>query len=295
MSLSTKEYFVRETFKSIRRNQFMSLASVSTVALSLLVLGIFMVMVFNTNHIAKFLETQVQISVYMSDSASKETLTATDKTLKALPGVTSVKAITKDEALERFKERLGGQTNLLDFIGEENPFPYSFEVHVDKPERISELAPKIDELEGVETAKFGQDVVENIFKLTKIMRIGGILLVLLLAMATLFIIVNTIRITVFARRREVTIMKYVGATDWFIRWPFLLEGMFLGFSGALVAAFVITQAYGAILSSVHATLAFFPLLPAWPLLLYINITLIVIGTAIGAAGSSISLRKFLKV
>lgn len=295
MSLSTKEYFVRETFKSIRRNQFMSLASVSTVALSLLVLGIFMVMVFNTNHVAKFLETQVQISVYMSDSASKETLTATDKTLKALPGVTSVKAITKDEALERFKERLGGQTNLLDFIGEENPFPYSFEVHVDKPERISELAPKIDELEGVETAKFGQDVVENIFKLTKIMRIGGILLVLLLAMATLFIIVNTIRITVFARRREVTIMKYVGATDWFIRWPFLLEGMFLGFSGALVAAFVITQAYGAILSSVHATLAFFPLLPAWPLLLYINITLIVIGTAIGAAGSSISLRKFLKV
>lgn len=295
MSLSTKEYFVKETFKSIRRNQFMSLASVSTVALSLLVLGIFMVMVFNTNHVAKFLETQVQISVYMSDSASKETLTATDKTLKALPGVTSVKAITKDEALERFKERLGGQTNLLDFIGDENPFPYSFEVHVDKPERISELAPKIDELEGVETAKFGQDVVENIFKLTKIMRIGGILLVLLLAMATLFIIVNTIRITVFARRREVTIMKYVGATDWFIRWPFLLEGMFLGFSGALVAAFVITQAYGAILSSVHATLAFFPLLPAWPLLLYINITLIVIGTAIGAAGSSISLRKFLKV
>lgn len=295
MSLSTKEYFVRETFKSIKRNQLMSLASVSTVALSLLVLGIFMVMVFNTNHVAKFLETQVQISVYMSDAASAETLKPTEKTLKELPGVTSVKAVTKDEALERFKDRLGSQANLLDFIGDENPFPYSFEVHVDKPERISELAPKIDDLKGVETAKFGQEVVENIFKLTKIMRLGGILLVLLLAMATLFIIVNTIRITVFARRREVTIMKYVGATDWFIRWPFLLEGMFLGFTGALVATLVINQVYGAILNSVHATLAFFPLLPAWPLLLYINITLIVIGTAIGAAGSSISLRKFLKV
>ncbi|NLH46569.1 MAG: ABC transporter permease [Acholeplasmataceae bacterium] len=295
MSLSTKEYFVRETFKSIKRNQLMSLASVSTVALSLLVLGIFMVMVFNTNHVAKFLETQVQISVYMSDSASAETLKATEKTLKELPGVTSVKNITKDEALERFKDRLGSQSNLLDFMGDENPFPYSFEVHVDKPERISELAPKIDDLAGVETAKFGQEVVENIFKLTKIMRLGGILLVLLLAMATLFIIVNTIRITVFARRREVTIMKYVGATDWFIRWPFLLEGMFLGFTGALVATIIINQVYGAILNSVHATLAFFPLLPTWPLLLYIDITLIVIGTAIGAAGSSISLRKFLKV
>jgi len=254
-----------------------------------------MVMVFNTNHVAKFLETQVQISVYMADSASSETLKATEKTLKALPGVTSVKNITKDEALERFKDRLGSQSNLLDFMGDENPFPYSFEVHVDKPERISELAPKIDDLNGVETAKFGQEVVENIFRLTKIMRVGGILLVLLLAMATLFIIVNTIRITVFARRREVTIMKYVGATDWFIRWPFLLEGMFLGFTGALVATLIINQVYGAILNSVHATLAFFPLLPTWPLLLYIDITLIVIGTAIGAAGSSISLRKFLKV
>lgn len=295
MSLSTKEYFVKETFKSIKRNQLMSLASVSTVALSLLVLGIFMVMVLNTNHVAKFLETQVQISVYMEDSASAEKLTATGKTLQALPGVTSVKAVTKEEALERFKERLGDQANLLDFIGDENPFPYSFEVNVDNPERINELAPKIDELEGVETAKFAQEVVEHIFQLTKMLRIGGSLLVLALALATLFIIVNTIRITVFARRREVTIMKYVGATDWFIRWPFLLEGMFLGFTGALIATVVISQVYGAILDRVHATLAFFPLLPAWPLLVYINITLIVIGTGIGAAGSSISLRKFLKV
>lgn len=295
MSLSTKEYFVKETFKSIKRNQLMSLASVSTVALSLLVLGIFMVMVLNANHIAKFLETQVQISVYMEDSASTEKLASTGKTLKALPGVTSVKAVTKEEALERFKERLGDQANLLDFIGDENPFPYSFEVNVDKPERINELAPKINELEGVETAKFAQEVVEHIFQLTKMLRIGGSLLVIALALATLFIIVNTIRITVFARRREVTIMKYVGATDWFIRWPFLLEGMFLGFTGALIATFVISQVYGAILERVHATLAFFPLLPAWPLLVYINITLIVIGTAIGAAGSSISLRKFLKV
>lgn len=295
MSLSTKEYFVKETFKSIRRNQLMSLASVSTVALSLLVLGFFMVMVFNTNHIAKYLETQVQISVYMSEDAGEDELEATEKTLRNMPGVSEVNVVTKAAALERFKERLGPQSNLLDSIGEENPFPYSFEVHVDSPERISELAPQIDQLDGVETAKFGQEVVDNIFKLTKILRWGGALLVVLLAMATLFIIVNTIRITVFARRREVIIMKYVGATDWFIRWPFLLEGMFLGFSGALIATIIINEVYSAILNNVHAALAFFPLLPAWPLLGYVTVSLLVIGTAIGAAGSSISLRKFLKV
>lgn len=295
MRLSTKEYFVRETFKSIKRNSFMSLASVSTVALSLLVLGIFLVMVLNTNNLAKYLENQVQISVYMSDKADNEKLQATEKTLQGFPGVISVKQVTKEEALERFKDRLGDQVGLLDAIGEDNPFPASFELQVDSPERIKELSPQIDELDGVETAKFGQEVVENIFKLTGILRFGGIVLVALLAMATLFIIVNTIRITVFARRREVVIMKYVGATDWFIRWPFLLEGMFLGFMGALIAAFIITEAYHGILNSVHGSLAFFPLLPSWPLLLYLNIALLVIGTVIGAIGSSISLRKFLQV
>lgn len=295
MSLTTKEYFVRETYKSIKRNQMMSIASVSTVALSLLVLGFFLLIVLNTNHIANFLETQVQISVYMEEKATSEQLKAAEETLKTMPGVTVVKSITKAEALEKFRERLGDQEKLLDSIGAENPFPYSFEVHVDRPERIKELAPRIDELQGVETAKFGQEVVEHIFQLTKLFRIGGFILVVLLALATLFIIVNTIRITVFARRKEVNIMKYVGATDWFIRWPFLLEGMFLGFSGGLIATIIISEAYTAVLARIYASLAFFPMLPSWPLLLYVDTFLIVAGTAIGAIGSSISLRKFLKV
>ncbi|NLU43508.1 MAG: ABC transporter permease [Acholeplasmataceae bacterium] len=295
MSLSTKEYFVKETFKSIRRNQLMSFASVSTVALSLLVLGLFLLMVMNANNLAKYLESQVQISVYMEDSASNETLSAAAKSLKTMPGVVKVTSVTKTEALAKFKKRLGDQNRLLDALGEENPFPYSFDVQVDKPERIAEIVPKIDEMKGVETAKFGQEVVEHMFKLTRLLRLGGILLVVLLAMATLFIISNTIRITVFARRREVSIMKYVGATNWFIRWPFLLEGMVLGFAGALVASFVLVQIYLALQDKIYATLAFFPLIPAWPFLGYLCLCLIITGTAIGAAGSSIPLRKFLDV
>jgi cell division transport system permease protein len=295
MSLSTKEYFVKETFKSIRRNQLMSFASVSTVALSLLVLGLFLLMVMNANNLAKYLESQVQISVYMEDSASNDNLAAAAKSLKAMPGVIKVTSVNKAEALAKFKKRLGDQNRLLDALGEENPFPYSFDVQVDKPERIAEIVPKIDEMKGVETAKFGQEVVEHMFKLTRLLRLGGIVLVVLLAMATLFIISNTIRITVFARRREVSIMKYVGATNWFIRWPFLLEGMFLGFAGALVASLVLIQMYVALQDKIYSTLAFFPLIPAWPFLGYLSLFLIVTGTAIGAAGSSIPLRKFLDV
>ena len=295
MRFSTKQYFIKETYKSIRRNGFMSFASISTVAVSLLVLGMFLMIFLNTNNLAQYLENQVQISVYMQDSATDKELASVKDKLTKMPGVVKVTQVSKQEALERFRKRLGDQDQLLNSLGKENPFPNSFEVQVDNPERIKVLTPQIGQLNKVETAKFGQEVVEHLFQLTKILRFGGILLVVFLAMATLFIISNTIRLTVFARRKEVIIMKYVGATDWFIRWPFILEGMTLGFFGAVVAFILINSIYSGLLTRIHATLAFLPLLPTSPLLFYVDLFLLVAGTGIGALGSYISLRKFLQV
>ena len=295
MRFSTKQYFIKETYKSIRRNGFMSFASISTVAVSLLVLGMFLMIFLNTNNLAQYLENQVQISVYMQDSATDTELASVKDKLTKMPGVVKVTQVNKQQALERFKKRLGDQEQLLNSLGKENPFPNSFEVQVDNPDRIKVLTPQIGQLPKVETAKFGQEVVEHLFQLTKILRLGGIVLVVFLAMATLFIISNTIRLTVFARRKEVIIMKYVGATDWFIRWPFLLEGMTLGFFGAVVAFVLINSIYASLLDRIHATLAFLPLLPTSPLLLYVDLFLLAAGTGIGALGSYISLRKFLRV
>ena len=295
MRFSTKQYFIKETYKSIRRNGFMSFASISTVAVSLLVLGMFLMIFLNTNNLAQYLENQVQISVYMQDSATDKELASVKDKLTKMPGVVKVTQVSKQEALERFRKRLGDQDQLLNSLGKENPFPNSFEVQVDNPERIKVLTPQIGQLNKVETAKFGQEVVEHLFQLTKILRFGGILLVVFLAMATLFIISNTIRLTVFARRKEVIIMKYVGATDWFIRWPFILEGMTLGVFGAVVAFILINSIYSGLLTRIHATLAFLPLLPTSPLLFYVDLFLMVAGTGIGALGSYISLRKFLRV
>lgn len=295
MSYSTKEYFVKQTYKSIRRNGFMSFASISTVAVSLLVLGMFLLMFLNTNHLAQQLENQIQISVYMTDAATTQDNMDVEQAIKKMPGVKSVKFVPKTEAIKRFKERLGDQQQLLNSLGKENPFPNSFDVSVDTPEHIKEVSTQIGKLPKVETAKFGQEVVEHLFQLTKILRFGGIVLVVFLAMATLFIISNTIRLTVFARRKEVIIMRYVGATDWFIRWPFMLEGMTLGFCGAVVAALLINGIYSALLGKIHATLAFLPMLPAKPLLYYVSVFILIAGTGIGALGSFISLRKFLKV
>ena len=295
MKFSTKWYYIKETFTALKRNSLMSIASISTVALSILVLGIFLTMVLNVNNLASHLENQVQVTIYMDDSASAEQLKHMEKVLKSTQGIVKVTPRTKEEALGEFKKRLGEQQKLLAALGEDNPFPASFEIQVDNPERIPQLVTQFQQMPGVETAKFGQEVVEHLFQLTRVLRIGGILLIVLLAIATLFIISNTIRITVFARRREVNIMKYVGATDWFIRWPFLLEGMLMGFVGAVIASLILVQGYNAIQAKIYGTLAFFPMLPSWPTMGYLSAGLICVGTLIGALGSSISLRKFLDV
>lgn len=289
------EYFIREAVSSLRRNGLMSFASVSTVALSLLILGMFLVMVLNLNNMASTLESQVQISVYLQDGLSEHEMREVGTRITKLPGVVQVNFIDKEEAMKRFKERLGEQQSLLNALGEANPLPNAFEVKVDRTDRVKPVAQAITQLKGVENAKFGQEVVEQLFALTRMVRIFGLVIILFLALAALFIISNTIRITVFARRKEIGIMKYVGATNWFIRWPFLLEGMMLGFGGALVAVLCLNETYGVLIHQVYESLAFLPLIPQYPFITNISVVLLVTGTVIGALGSTISLRRFMRV
>lgn len=295
MKIRTFEYFVRAAFSSLRHNGLMSIASVTTVALSLLILGMFLIMVLNLNHMASVLESQVQISVYLDDNLSADEIKALGAKIAKTPGVQQALFVGKDKALDRFKERLGEQQSILTTLGETNPLPNAFEVKVDNPDKVRPIAKQIGQYEGVENAKFSQNVVDQLFSLTHLVRIVGLILIVFLALAALFIISNTIRITVFARRKEIGIMKYVGATDWFIRWPFLIEGMILGFSGSLIAVLLLLQAYGTLTQRVYDSLAFLPIIPKYPFLYIISLFLMLVGTLIGATGSTISLRRFLKV
>ena len=295
MKISTAEYFITESLNSIRRNGLMSLASLMTVALSLLILGVFIILVMNLNHMASVLESQVQVTVYLQDTLKEVEVREIGTRITKLPGVTRVNFIAKEEAMNRFKQRLGEQQGLLAELGEANPLPNSFEVKLDRPERVKPVALAIAQLKGVEAARYGQEVVEQLFNLTRMVRIFGVVLILFLGLAALFIIVNTIRLTVFARRREIGIMKYVGATDWFIRWPFIIEGVLLGFLGACIAVLPLTQFYSMLSGQVYESLAFLPLLPKYPFMGYVNIFLLCAGIGIGALGSVISVKKFLKV
>ena len=295
MKLQTVEYYVREVIISMIRNRWMSFASIGTVAVSLFILGVFFILVTNMTKMASSLESQIQISAYLNDALTDEGRDEVEKMIKDMRSVSSVEYVPKEKALEILQDRLGEQKKILDALGDSNPLPNAFTVTVKNPDSVKNTAAAIADLYGVEEVKYGQDVAANLFDLTHLIRVFGFFLMLLLTFATIFIISNTIRLTVFARRKEIAIMKYVGATDWFIRWPFILEGMGLGFIGGSISAFALRSFYTAMLTKISSTLAFFPTVGQTPFINYVTVGIILAGICIGILGSTVSLKKFLEV
>lgn len=295
MKLSTSEYFIKEVYTSFKRNIWMTLASIFTVVLSLFILGFFSIVILNLNKMADTLESQVQISVYLKDDLSQEEIDETKETLSKIEGLQDIKFITREEAMENFKERLGDQQFLLDALDDTNPLPDSFSLTVTSPQQVKTIADTATALDSVESASYSQDIINHLFNLTHLIRLIGVALIILLTGAAIFIISNTIRLTVFARRKEIAIMKYVGATDWFIRWPFLLEGICLGFIGGGLATIFLYIVYNQVTQEIYEAMAFFPLIPQHPFIDYISLAILVTGIIIGALGSTISLKRFLKV
>ena len=292
MKLSTSEYFIKEVYTSFKRNIWMTLASIFTVVLSLFILGFFSIVILNLNKMADTLESQVQISVYLKDDLSQEEIDETKETLSKIEGLQDIKFTTREEAMKNFKERLGDQQFLLDALDDTNPLPNSFSLTVTSPQQVKTIADTAAALDSVESASYSQDIINHLFNLTHLI---GVALIILLTGAAIFIISNTIRLTVFARRKEIAIMKYVGATDWFIRWPFLLEGICLGFIGGGLATIFLYIVYNQVTQEIYEAMAFFPLIPQHPFIDYISLAILVAGIIIGALGSTISLKRFLKV
>lgn len=295
MKIQTVEYYFREVLLSMIRNRWMTFASIGTVAVSLFVLGVFLILVMNMNKMASSLESQVQISVYMNDELPEQGRQEIERMTRDLKSVSAIEYVPREEALKKLQERLGENKKILDALGDSNPLPNSFLVTVNNANDVKKTAVAIADLYGVEEVKYGQDVAANLFELTHLMRFFGVILMGLLLGATVFIISNTIRLTVFARRKEIAIMKYVGATDWFIRWPFILEGVGLGIIGGGVSAFALQNFYSAMVERIYESLAFFPMVEQYPFMHYLAMALISAGILIGILGSTVSLKRFMEV
>lgn len=287
-------YFLKEAGLGVRRNGWMTVASITVVVLTLLILGSFIAINLNVIRITEDIQDQVELIVYLEDGADIQVLR---QDILNISGIQQLTFVSKEQALERMRQELGdGITEALDG---RNPLPASFEIQAADPNDIPFLAEKIQDMAGVESIDYGQQVVEKLFQFTRVLQLFSMGIMVALAVMALFLIANTIKLTVFARRRQIEIMKFVGATDWFIRWPFILEGVFLGVLGALVAYTVLFFGYSFFYIKASAWMYqnFLSVGIATPELVGRELMkfLFTLGAGIGAIGSGISVRKFLKV
>jgi len=290
-------YFLGEAIKSIVRNGWMSIASVGVVSITLLILGSFMVLSFNVALLTEDIKEQVQIVLYIDETSDEETRLELQRLLALHPQLEEVRFVSKEEAMERLKAQLGDRAYLLDGLDaeEENPLRDSYQLRTKIPEDIPLVAEEIAGYPGVGYLDYGRGVVEPLFQFTSVVRWIGLVFMIGLAVTAIFLIAHTIRLTVYIRRREIMIMKYVGATDWFIRWPFIFEGLILGLVGALVPIIVIYYAYQAAFYWVQANIYFLPLIPTEKIMEEVVKVIVPLGIALGVLGSAISVRRFLKV
>jgi len=294
MRLGTWVVICRESTRGIFRNGLMSFASASTVAVALLTLAAVYLLAANINHLATVAESQVEIRVLLEEGLSEADVRRLEVECSRIPGVRQVTYTSKHRALELMRQKLGQDAGLLEAVEDLNPLPASLDIQVD-PQRISEIVAVTSRFDGVDRVRDDQALVGRLLQLTAAIRAAGLALVLLLAGATLFIIANTVRLTVFARRNEIRIMKLVGATDAFVRWPFILEGIILGLVGAGVAATAVFYGYHWLYVQAGATLPFLPLLSPQLLIADLSQALLALGVILGAAGSAFSLHRHLQV
>jgi cell division transport system permease protein len=296
MKISTQKYFFKDALNSLKRNITVSTASIATVAATLFILGIFMLTLLNVNQGIVSVESQVEVKIFLKDDITAPQKTELETKVKGVAGVKSVTFESKEQALANFKEQLGDQNqSLVDGLEKDNPMPSSYIVKVNEPNTISAVVEAVKGQAYVLSIKDGREIVNKIISITNTIKWVGSAIFLILIGVSLFLIGNTIKIIVYSRRREIGIMKYIGATDWFIRWPFVIEGIILGVSGALIADGILFYAYKVVFAKVTTGLLMMQLVPVSYVYTYILGLFVLAGILIGAIGSAISIRKFLAV
>ncbi len=272
----------------------MSIASVSTVAVSLLLIGIFVILALTVSNIIENVEKKVQIQAFLKDEANEEQIANLQQKVASWSDVKEVKYVSKDEALERLREDLKDQPEMLNAL-QGNPLPASLEIELVDPQKVDSIAKRIEGNQEIDELKYGQQIVGKLFAVTNVLRVIGIILVSLLIFASLVLIANTIRLALFARRKEIAIMRLVGASNWFIRMPFLLEGILQGFIGSILAVIVIYFAKVTLFDKAKEILPFFPVTIGNNTFYQLVGWMIMFGILIGAVGSLVAIRRFLKV
>lgn len=303
--MSSLFYFFRESLTGFTRNLSTTLGSIITIFLSLLIIGIFSVCGAIVNNVVASVENQVSITAFVSDDASQEDIQAVMDQIQGYEGVETVSFTDKDQALENFRHSTSNP-EIVDQLDGQNPLPASIDIDLSEAQSVSDIANQIVANESfaaicdnpddpADSLNYGQKTVDKLFSLTNSIRIAGVALIALLIVIAFIFINNTIRLAILARRREIAIMRLVGASNGFIRGPFLAEGSLHAIIGALLAIICMELTRNLVLPKVATALPWLPVSVDLSMFIMIYIALIVAGLVIGLLGSAFAMRRYLKV
>ncbi|WP_047984517.1 permease-like cell division protein FtsX [Ornithinibacillus californiensis] len=297
MKARTIKRHFREGVKNILRNGWMTVASVGAVTVTLLLVGAFLGLILNLNHMAEKIEEDVVVKVLIDLAADEDKVLELGQEIEKLPGVSNVVFSSKEEELTSLIESMGEGGEVWSLYEQENPLNHAYIIKADDPHETQAIAVAVEKLDGVDSVTYGQEVAQNLFKFTDYARTIGIILIAGLVLTAIFLISNTIKLTIMARSREIGIMKLVGATNGFIRGPFFIEGFLLGVLGSIIPIVAVLGGYKFIESSISgmSSIGFVEILPFNPFAWQLSLIILLIGAGIGMWGSLMSVRKFLKV
>lgn len=289
---------LKQGFVGMWRNRGMGLASIGSITAVLIILGMVLILILSINNVVNETKNQFdEIQVYLEDGLTEDQMNNIKNHINECDGVLSVVFQSKEQALEIMKQDWGDEGYLLEGL-DQNPLPSSYIVQVKDIKYADNVVNSLTGIQGIDEIKYYKDIIDKLMTVAKYIRIGGILIIGILMFISVFIISNTIKITVSARKREINIMKYVGASNGYIRGPFIIEGIFLGLIGAALSIVIVNFGYDYLFKIVNEKLyVIFTvyLVPPYLLLKDIIIMFVAIGVGIGTVGSIFSLKKFLNV
>ena len=290
---SNLEFFIVEAFLSFRRSALVSMVAIATIIVSLTIFGLFLLSIVNLGNIVGTVSSRLDLVAYTAKDISLDDAGAIQIKISKMPGVEKVVYTSKAEAWKKFKEEFGAKLD-LDEVLRDNPLPDTFAVRVRTPELLPTVAREISNLKVIDEVRYSGKLIDQIKSLVSAVRVGGTALVILLSFATLLIVVNTIRLTVLARETDIYIMKLVGATNTFVKWPFIIEGIFIGVIGGLSSFLILKISYEAVTARIAQALPFLPIIADQALLSVIYAAMVFGGMGLGMLGGYISVSRVLK-
>ena len=289
---------IRDSFQSVFRNFSLSLASISCITITLLVVSISMILSVNVNNFASLVEKDVTIVTFLDSDISEEKIKVVEQEIKRLNNIESITFQSKDEITKEMKESSDTFKAIMDEWSEdENPLQDTYLVKVEDINKIASTAKKIKAIDGVDIIKYGEGIVEQLVAVFDVVRKICLGMVVALIVVTAFLISNTIKITIFSRKREIEIMRLVGASNLNIKIPFIFEGLFLGVIGSIIPIIATIYGYTVLFENFNGQLfsPFIKLVEPQPFIFLLSLVLVVIGILVGMFGSWRAVKKYLKI